>query len=76
MCLVGVFSHGYYVMSAWAEEGYKVTEYYAPEFERTIVWNDPNLKITWPILGDSDPILSENDLQAQESQKSIYMSEI
>ena len=62
------FAHGYYVMSAWAEVGYKVTEYYAPEFERTIVWNDPELKIAWAILDDGHPIRSENDLQAQEFQ--------
>lgn len=59
------FAHGYYVMSDWAEVGYKVTDYYAPEYERTIVWNDPELNISWPILEDGHPILSENDLQAQ-----------
>ena len=60
------FAHGYYVMSDWAEMEYKVTEYYAPEFERTIIWNDPKLKIDWPLLEDGHPILSEKDLQAQE----------
>ena len=60
------FAHGYYVMSDWAEVEYKVTEYYAPEFERTIIWNDPKLKIDWPLLEDGHPILSEKDLEAQE----------
>ncbi len=55
-------------MGAWAEEGFMVTEFYAPEFERTIVWNDPELKIAWAILDDGHPIRSENDLQAQEFQ--------
>jgi len=62
------FAHGYYVMSAWAEVEYKVTEYYAPDFERTIVWNDPKLKIAWPLLENDHPILSEKDLQAQKFQ--------
>jgi len=65
------FAHGYYVMSSWAEVGYKVTDYYAPGFERTIVWNDPKLKIDWPLLEDSHPILSEKDLKAQEFQNAV-----
>jgi dTDP-4-dehydrorhamnose 3,5-epimerase len=58
------FAHGYYVLSDWAEVSYKVTDYYAPEWERTIRWNDPELGIKWPLLDDSHPILSESDRQA------------
>ena len=57
------FAHGYYVLSDWAELSYKVTAYYAPEWERTILWNDPALRIEWPLLSDEHPILSENDKQ-------------
>lgn len=57
------FAHGYYVLSKWAEVSYKVTDYYAPAFERTLIWNDPALNIPWPLLGEDHPILSENDLQ-------------
>ena len=46
------FAHGFYVMSEWAEVVYKVTDYYAPQFERTILWSDPDLKIAWPIIDD------------------------
>lgn len=55
------FAHGYYVLSDWAELSYKVTAYYAPEWERTLLWNDPDLGIEWPLLSDDLPILSEND---------------
>jgi len=57
------FAHGYYVLSEWAEVSYKVTDYYAPEWERTLLWNDPDLKIDWPLIDGKTPILSENDLR-------------
>ena len=53
------FAHGFVVLSEFAEVLYKTTDYYAPEFERTIAWNDPDLKINWPINGR--PILSPKD---------------
>ena len=59
------FAHGYYVMSEWAEVSYKVTNYYAPEWERTLLWNDPILEIEWPLIGNEQPILSPNDLQGK-----------
>jgi len=43
------FAHGFVVLSETAEFVYKTTDYYAPEHERCIVWNDPSLAITWPI---------------------------
>lgn len=54
------FAHGFYVLSEWAELVYKVTDYYAPEWERTLLWNDSQLGIQWPLL-DEPPILSEKD---------------
>jgi len=59
------FAHGYYVMSEWAEVSYKVTNYYAPEWERTLLWNDPILEIEWPLIGNEKPVLSPNDLQGK-----------
>jgi dTDP-4-dehydrorhamnose 3,5-epimerase len=43
------FAHGFYVTSPEAEVLYKATDYYAPQWERTILWNDPTLQIDWPI---------------------------
>jgi len=57
------FAHGFYVMSDWAEVAYKATDYYAPEWERTMLWNDPSLNITWPIPHGEQPILSAKDNQ-------------
>lgn len=53
------FAHGFYVISEFAEFLYKTTDYYAPECERTVFWNDPALAIDWPL--DGEPILSEKD---------------
>jgi dTDP-4-dehydrorhamnose 3,5-epimerase len=55
------FAHGFLVLSEAAEFLYKTTDYYAPEHERTILWNDPTLAIQWPI--DGEPILSGKDAQ-------------
>jgi dTDP-4-dehydrorhamnose 3,5-epimerase len=53
------FAHGFEVLSESAHVLYKSTEFYAPELERTILWNDPELKINWePTI---EPILSEKD---------------
>ena len=53
------FAHGFYTLSESADVAYKVTEFYAPLLERTLRWDDPDLAIPWPLLGE--PILSEKD---------------
>lgn len=55
------FAHGFMVMSDIAEILYKTTDYWAPEHERCIAWNDTNLAINWPT--HITPILSEKDIQ-------------
>lgn len=55
------FAHGFVVLSDTAEFHYKTTDYYAPEHERCITWNDPALAIDWPISGQ--PRLSVKDAQ-------------
>jgi dTDP-4-dehydrorhamnose 3,5-epimerase len=57
------FAHGFYVLSPEAEFIYKCTDYYAPEHERTLLWNDPAIVVDWPILPGTSPILSEKDAQ-------------
>ena len=54
------FGHAFLVMSDVAGFAYKVTDYYSPAGERTIVWNDPDLAISWP-LAEGDAIVSEKD---------------
>jgi len=55
------FAHGFYVVSEMVEFLYKTTDYYAPEHERCIHWNDPDLAINWPLSGE--PTLSTKDKQ-------------
>jgi dTDP-4-dehydrorhamnose 3,5-epimerase len=53
------FAHGFRVTSEQAQVLYKTTDYYAPEHERTLAWNDPDLKIDWEL--DGEPIVSAKD---------------
>lgn len=55
------FAHGFYVLSPWAEVLYKATDFYAPEWERTLLWNDPDVGIEWPLINGGPPILSQKD---------------
>ena len=53
------FAHGFRVISPTAHVLYKATDYYAPEHERTLSWNDPDLNINWEL--DGEPIISAKD---------------
>jgi dTDP-4-dehydrorhamnose 3,5-epimerase len=55
------FAHGFYVLSEKAEVTYKVTDYYAPQWERSLLWNDPQLGIHWPLINGQPPSLSAKD---------------
>jgi dTDP-4-dehydrorhamnose 3,5-epimerase len=57
------FAHGFYVLSDWAELVYKATDFYAPEWERTLLWNDPEINIDWPLVEGQPPLLSTKDAQ-------------
>lgn len=54
------FAHGFYVVSDSAEFMYLCTDYYAPEYERTLLWNDPEVGVEWPVEG-REPVLSGKD---------------
>ncbi len=56
------FAHGFVVLSEVAEFLYMTTDYYAPQHERAVIWNDPDLAIDWPL--DNGPTLSEKDRNA------------
>ena len=64
-------AHGFMVLSESAEFLYKATDYWAPEFERCIAWNDPTLAIAWPSPG-GPPWLSEKDAHGQEFLHAEY----
>ena len=53
------FAHGFLTLSDYAEFLYKTTDYYAPEHERSIIWNDADLAIDWPLTGE--PVLAKKD---------------
>lgn len=54
------FAHGFYVLSDSADFLYKTTDYYAPQHERSLAWNDPTVGVQWPLEGE--PLLSAKDL--------------
>ena len=66
------FAHGFVVLSDTAEFLYKTTDYWAPEFERSIAWNDPAIGIQWPIQGE--PSLSAKDQQALPLAKAEHFT--
>ena len=55
------FAHGFYVLSESADFLYKCTDYYAPENEVTLRWDDPALGIDWPLIDGQAPTLSAKD---------------
>ena len=59
------FAHGFYVLSETADFLYKCTDYYAPEHERSLLWDDPAVGIDWPLVDGQAPRLSDKDAQAR-----------
>ena len=57
------FAHGFYTISEWAEVVYKATDLYAAEWDRSLLWNDPDIAIIWPIPDGQAPNLSTKDAQ-------------
>jgi dTDP-4-dehydrorhamnose 3,5-epimerase len=66
------FAHGFLVLSDTADFLYKTTDYYAPEHERCIAWNDPDLDIDWPLAGQ--PVVSDKDKQARSFRNADYFA--
>lgn len=63
------FAHGFFTLTETAESLYKTTNFYAPEYERCIIWNDPFLNIPW---GCNDPLLSVKDLDGTSFSAADY----
>lgn len=55
------FAHGFYVLSDIADFLYKTTDYYFPDLERSLLWNDPAIAVSWPIEAAVSPIISAKD---------------
>lgn len=67
------FAHGFLVLSEWAEVLYKATDYYAPNWERSLLWNDPAIGIAWPLPAGEEPLLSDKDRRGSPlSQAEVY----
>ncbi|MFM7469920.1 MAG: dTDP-4-dehydrorhamnose 3,5-epimerase, partial [Nodosilinea sp.] len=64
------FAHGFLVTSDTAEFLYKTTDYWFPEYERSLLWNDPVLGINWPIIGS--PTLARKDAMANPLHQADY----
>ena len=56
------FAHGFLVLSEFADFVYRCTDFWAPAYEKSLLWNDPDLDITWPLQNGTDPMLSPKDL--------------
>lgn len=67
------FAHGFYVLSEHADFHYKCTDYYAPEHERTIIWNDEMLAVDWPVGDGAEPLLSRKDLDGCAFSEAEYL---
>lgn len=59
------FAHGFYVISETAEMVYKCSDYYAPDDEHSLLWNDPALAIEWPLMA-GEPVLSDKDRNGRQ----------
>ncbi|RLT96045.1 dTDP-4-dehydrorhamnose 3,5-epimerase [Ketobacter sp.] len=66
------FAHGFLVLSESAEFLYKCTDYYAPEYERSLLWNDPDVNIDWPLKEGEAPLLSAKDAEGATLQQADY----
>ena len=66
------FAHGFLTLSETAEFLYKTTDYYAPECERSILWNDAQVGIHWPLAGK--PVLAAKDLAAKLFNQAEYFN--
>ncbi|WP_305908698.1 dTDP-4-dehydrorhamnose 3,5-epimerase [Methylomarinum sp. Ch1-1] len=66
------FAHGFVVLSETVDFLYKTTDYYAPQHERCIAWNDAELKIVWPVAGE--PRLSKKDKQGVAFKDAEYFA--
>ena len=66
------FAHGFYVISEQADFFYKCTDFYVPEYERAIRWDDPDFGIDWPLVDGNPPVLAPKDAAAAAFKDAEY----
>lgn len=66
------FGHGFVVLSEHADFLYKTTEYWYPEYDRSIVWNDPQLAIAWPLEGETPQLAAKDAAAPQFAQADVF----
>jgi dTDP-4-dehydrorhamnose 3,5-epimerase len=67
------FAHGFLVLSESADFVYRCTDFWAPAHERSILWNDPHLKVAWPIPSGVEPLLSAKDAAGVPFRDAEYL---
>lgn len=65
-------AHGFLVLSETADFVYKATDFYAPQHERTLLWNDPHLNIAWPLNGEPPVLSAKDDNGARFNEAEVY----
>jgi dTDP-4-dehydrorhamnose 3,5-epimerase len=69
-------AHGFVALGEWNEVHYKATDFWAPQFERSVLWDDPALGIEWPLDG-AEPILSNKDRAGLPlAQAEVYYQQV
>jgi dTDP-4-dehydrorhamnose 3,5-epimerase len=66
------FVHGFLVLSEHAHFVYRCTDYWAPEYERSIIWNDPELGVKWPVPPGIEPVISAKDARGVKFRDAQY----
>lgn len=66
------FAHGFLVLSEFAELEYRMTDFHAPDDAHTILWDDAEIGVAWPLTKDQKPLLSEKDLQGVPFRNAKY----
>ncbi|HEY9764427.1 MAG TPA: dTDP-4-dehydrorhamnose 3,5-epimerase [Trichocoleus sp.] len=67
------FAHGFLVLSDYAEVLYKATDYYAPEYDRTLLWNDETIGIVWPLMGLVPTLSAKDQVGTRLQDAEVYL---
>lgn len=70
------FAHGFYVISGWAEVLYKTSDFYAPQWELSLLWNDPQININWQLINGQKPILSDRDKNGKLLKEALVFKDL